>query len=352
MVSNPDALIIPENEMLELALTYKDMYEKMDKGSASNVVVSEENVVEILEHIAGFGYSVTGTYQDMRNYEQFENFLFQAQEGAEGYATYYSVHSDGGFSRSDFHSADEVIYETTASLHWDDEANPFVRVNSARVLDEWEYTSKGYFIYEAADSLFRYAFIRVKPLGQENLELLNTYIRPIGYVGNNLFLIDWDQSNMAQVAFNDLYENLYYIETGIEEWEWAGNDVLIESIPAEQFEPLFMKYFGVAVRFLQENAVYYKDKNQYFWERLSCGKHDIWFPAAEPEVVDNRRNEDGTITMIVDAVDSYRNNERAFTHEVTVRISRDGSFQYVSNHIRPDDKENVPYYRPRSQPLN
>lgn len=79
-----------EKEMLELALSYRKQYVKMDKGTASNVVISEERVRQIAEHIASCGYTVSGLYQDMINYEVFEEFLLQAMDSEDGSFQYVS----------------------------------------------------------------------------------------------------------------------------------------------------------------------------------------------------------------------------------------------------------------------
>lgn len=332
-----------EIEMRELALTYKALYEEMDKGTDSNAIISEECVMQIIEQFAKNGYTATGYYQNMVNYQRFEDFLLQALEGQEGYANFYYVRSDGGFFRMDFHSVDKRLFLTTASLAWDDATNPFIVNTNQYIIDKWNYTDKGYFIYETNDDRYQYSLQRVKPLGERERELCNSYIRPIGYQGNNLFLIDWDQSSMNQIVFNDLYEYLYFMETGkLIYYE-------LKSVSAEEFELLFVKYFNITTEFLRKTAIYYNDSKEYFWENLSCDIHYILYPAPEPEVVGSWENEDGTITMVVDAVDDFYGKDRAFTHEVTVLVDADGNFQYVSNHIRSVDKENVPSYIPRSE---
>ena len=336
-----------EKEMRMLGESYRPLYEQAGKGSAHNVVLSEGSIQTIVEHFSAEGYTVTGAHRDMENYEPFEAFLEQASLGAEGQASYYYIHSDGGYARVDYYSKDRQLYMTAAALEWDDALNAHVNDLGQYVIDQWQYTDKGYFIYERDVNMSRYALLRVRPLGEENRMLWNTYIRSIGYQGNNLFLTDWDQSSMDQIVFNDLYEYLYLIETG----ERTELGPTVERIPAEEFEPLFDKYFGVDPEFLRDNALYYEDTNEYFWNYLMCGKHRILFPAPEAEVVDNWRNEDGTITLRVDVVDEHGGNERLFTHEVTIMVQENGSFRYISNRILPQDEENVPDYTPRSEPF-
>lgn len=333
-----------EKETLDLALRYQTLYQGMDKGTALNAVIPDDNVKLIIEQIGEYGCTATGYQQNMVNYQQFEEFLLQALEGQEGYATYYYVRSDGGFFYRKFHSVDKCLFVNTASLSWNDAGDPVVAYTNQYTIEQWEYTAKGYFIYENENDRYPYILQRVKPLGERERELCNLYIYPIGYQGNNLFLTDWDQDSMDQINYNDLYEYLYYMDTGTI-FDHGG----ISSIPAAQFESLITRYFDVTGEFLQQTASYYSDRNEYFWILYSISmKYTILHPAPLPEVVDSRENEDGTITMVVDAVYDDIGVDRAFTHEVTVRVNDDGSFKYLSNEIRPEDKENVPTYDSRA----
>lgn len=341
---NVEESVSYEAEMLEIALSYKTLIEKMDKGTSHNTVISDDSIAEIVKHLASFGYTVTAYMQDMENHQPFEDFLLGAMNGQDGSAHYYRVGSDGGFIRYEYRSEDNRLYLSSQYLTWDDSLNPSVTSpDGLFVIEEWTYTEKGFLIYEANSTPKRCSVQRIKPLGEKKRVLGKAYILPVNYVGSNLFLIDWSRPDMDGVALNDLYEALLYMETG----KWLAYDLFVDRVSAEEFEPLFVKYFDVSVEFLRENSLYYQDENAYFWNYLTSTKHDILYPAPVPEVVDNWENEDGTTTMVVDALDDYYGDDRAFTHEVTVLVREDGSFHYISNHIWPEDIEKVPSYTPR-----
>ncbi len=57
-----------------------------------------------------------------------------------------------------------------------------------------------------------------------------------------------------------------------------------------------------------------------------------------PEVAACEENPDGTIRLTVNAVWPKEHLARAFSHEVVIRLLEDGSFQYVSNHVIPSEK--------------
>ena len=61
-----------------------------------------------------------------------------------------------------------------------------------------------------------------------------------------------------------------------------------------------------------------------------------------------RENEDGTMTLTVDAVNekvSY--DDTVITHELTIRPEDDGSFQYLGNKIRNGGIQDIPEYQYR-----
>ena len=73
-----------------------------------------------------------------------------------------------------------------------------------------------------------------------------------------------------------------------------------------------------------------------------------FFGTSVPEVTDIRKNEDGTVTLTVDAVcDTVLCSDAVITHELTIRFSEDGAFQYLSNKILGDGIQDIPEYQCR-----
>ena len=67
-----------------------------------------------------------------------------------------------------------------------------------------------------------------------------------------------------------------------------------------------------------------------------------------PEVVGIKENDDGTVTLTVEAVwDMGICNDAGITHELTVRFAEDGSFQYLGNEILNDGITSIPDYQYR-----
>ena len=90
-------------------------------------------------------------------------------------------------------------------------------------------------------------------------------------------------------------------------------------------------------------------KQTYYWERLGCFNYaPTFFGTSLTEVIDIKENEDGTVTLTVDAVcDMVICDDAVITHELTVKFADDGSFQYLGNEILDDGIMHIPDYQYR-----
>ena len=120
-------------------------------------------------------------------------------------------------------------------------------------------------------------------------------------------------------------------------------------IPKEEFESLIMEYLPVTAEQIQEYAVFDEKNQTYVWVRLGCLNYaPTFFGTSVPEVTDIKENEDGTVTLTVNAVcDMVICDDALITHDLTVKFKEDGSFQYLGNEIRKEDRNNVPEYQYR-----
>ena len=120
-------------------------------------------------------------------------------------------------------------------------------------------------------------------------------------------------------------------------------------LPKGEFERLIMEYLPVTAEEIQDYAAFDKEKHTYAWVRLGCFNYaPAYFGTSFPEVTDIRENEDGTVTLTVDAVCSMiLCDDAVITHELTVRFSEDGGFQYLGNKILDDGISNIPEYQYR-----
>ena len=150
---------------------------------------------------------------------------------------------------------------------------------------------------------------------------------------------------MSGLDYNGLFEYLYGMKYG----EKFHSEDYPNGIPKEEFESLIMEYLPVTKEQIREYAAYDEENQTYYWARLGCFNYvPTYFGTSLPEVVSINENEDGTITLTVEAVcDMVICDDAVITHELTVRFAEDGSFQYLGNKILNDGITHIPAYQYR-----
>lgn len=265
-----------------------DIYQEADKGDASNVVLSEEVLIQLKEKLKTMGMPVAGSepYQVMENWQEMERFLQDAGVGKAGTVLLYRIHGDGGIGRFQYQYDGENLYVLAANMTWGKDETPMPAYISYTRIKEWRYTEKGYFCYElcvpeppeVSEIVDGSCLVRVRPLPEECREMSEKCVLPLGYQGNNLLCSNWDR------------------------------------------------------------------------ERLGCGNYaPSFFGTSVPEVTQIRENEDGTFTLTVDAVcQMILCNDAVITHELTIRCLENGGIQHLGNQILDDGMRNIPEYQYRT----
>ena len=220
-------------------------------------------------------------------------------------------------------------------------------------VEEWKYTDNGWFGYElcvpkppeVSETMDGSCLIRVLPMVEEHRQLSKKCVEALGYKGNNLLCSNWSLDNIGQLDFNGLFEHLYRMKYGVK-FDYTKYP---NGIPMEEFEDIIVQYLPVTREQLRQWACFDEEKNAYDWVQLGCSNYTpSFFGTSVPEVTDVRENEDGTITLTVDAVcDMVICDEAVITHELTIRFAEDGTFQYLGNEILDNGIENIPEYQYR-----
>lgn len=339
-------------KMLELLL---DIYENADKGEATNVVLSDKTVLEMQDKMMETGCPVsTGVpYSNMENYESVDSFLEKCRNKKSGSVIIYNIHYDGGVGRKKLIFDGIDMYVLNARGVWSDGKKTGMVYISYNRVKEWSYTEKGWFCYElclpntpeTSRVIDASCLIRIKPMTEEQREMSKRCVSGLGYQGNNILCSDWDADHMDKLDYNGVYEYLYGMK--YQERFHLGDDK--NGIPKEEFENLIMEYFPVTVEQIQEYAVFDEESRTYAWGWLDFSNYvPTSFGLSRPEVTDIKENEDGTVTLTVEAVcDVVVYDGAVITHELTVRFAEDGSFQYLGNKILSDGREGVPEYQYR-----
>lgn len=332
-----------------------DIYEQADKGEASNVVLSDETVLEIQNKVAELGCPVRSTiqYSGMENYETFEDFLKQCMEGNSGSVIIYDIHLGGGVGRSKYIFDGTDMYVLNANSVWNQHNQPTVPYISYTRLKDWKYTAKGWFCYElcvpeppaVTEIVDGSRLIRVQPLTDEQIYFTKKYVAGLGYQGNNLLCSNWDSEHLSDLDYNGIYEYLYRIKYQTR----FDPEIYSNGIPKKEFESLIMEYLPVTADQLERYAVFDEENQTYAWARLGCSNYaPTYFGTSIPEVTGIKENEDGTITLTVDAVcEMILCDDAIITHELTIRTGENGKFQYLGNMIMNDGISHIPEYQYR-----
>ena len=309
--------------MMELIF---DIYENADKGEASNVVLNHESV---------------------------DSFLEDCMEGKSGSVVVFEISDDGGIGRMKFIFDGTDMYVVSTRGVWNDNNKAEVSYISYTRINEWKYTDKGWFCYvlcvpeppEVSEIMDGSCLIRVKPMTEEQREMSERCVRGLGYQGNNLLCSNWDTNHMEELDYNGLYEYLYEMKYQ----EKFNSEDYPNGIPKEEFESLIMEYLPVTAEQIREYAAFDEENQTYVWARLGCFNYaPTFFGTSLPEVIDIKENEDGTVTLTVEAVcDMVICDDAVITHELTLRFSEDGSFQYLGNEILDDGIMYIPDYQYR-----
>ena len=344
-----------ENDCRAMMEHIYEIYKEADKGTASNVVLTDETILELQKKLMETGYPVVTlvTYSNMENYESVDSFLEDCASGKSGSIVIYEIHDDGAIGRMNFIYDGTDMYVVSAGSVWNENGKSRMSYISHTRIKEWEYTEKGWFCYElcvpeppeVTEIVDGSCLIRVKPMTEEQREMSERCVRGLGYQGNNILCSNWDADHMEELDFNGMYEYLYAMKYG----DKFNSEDYPDGIPKEEFESLIMEYLPITAEQIREYAAFDEENQTYYWARLGCFNYaPTFFGNSLPEVVNVNENEDGTITLTVEAVcDMVICDDAVITHELTVRFAEDGSFQYLGNEILNDGVMHIPDYQYR-----
>ena len=208
-----------EEDCKEMMGLISELYKNADKGCASNVVIADEVIDQMVEKLKATGCPVTITeiYSNMENHKKLEEFLNASSAGNSGSAIVYEIHSDGGIGRYKYSYDGKDMYVLSAKAAWSDDDKPVITYISYTRIKEWKFTDKGYFCYElcvpeypeVTEIVDGSCIIRVKPITEENREMSEKCVLGLAYQGNNLLCSDWDADHMESLDYNGMYEYLY-----------------------------------------------------------------------------------------------------------------------------------------------
>lgn len=260
----------------------------------------------------------------------------------------------------DFHCADGAV-TVARNIYQYEDGDMQLEESAVYTASDWKYTAEGYIMFSGSwysEAYYLFALsdmqekvaLRVLPLDEKCRALNEAYMMPIGYVKNNMFLVDWSENDFSSLDFYDLFD-IFYRQIYGKEVPYEPSDNLgvgtVYQIPKEEFEHIMMTYLNIDSETLQQKTLYHTDAKTY--EYCPRGFYEAEYPEHPyPEVVDYTENADGTITLLVNVVFPYEGLSEVFSHEVAVRPLKNDGVQYVSNHVIPsEDNIEESWYKPR-----
>ena len=263
-----------ENDCSEMMEHIYAIYQKADKGTASNVVLTDETILELQKKLMETGYPVAAVvpYSNMGNYESVDSFLENCTAGKSGSVVMYEIHDDGGISRMKFYFDGTDMYVISSRSTWNKNGKPEMPCISHTRIKAWKYTDKGWFGYElcvpeppeVSEIIYGSCLVRVKPMTEEQREMSLRCVRGLGYQGQNLLCSNWNAENMSELDYNGMFEYLYGMKYG----EKFRSEDYPNGISEEEFESLIMEYLPVTKEQIREYAAFDEENRTYYWVPL------------------------------------------------------------------------------------
>lgn len=307
----------------------RKLYEDEDISNNSDLIY---DAVDIL---GSCGLICFADDTNMYNYQLFQSFYRNYTDGGgRDYICVYRVNRDASVTEMTFVYDDSRIQMIFNTAKFENHDWKFI-ATGIRDLKDMKLTQKGYFIYTYSNIIAHGGlkeYFRVSPLTDECRELTRKYVYGLSYVNYNMLVIDWDESNASDILVPCMFDDIYRLYTG-ENLKPDGG-----WIDADKYESVMLSMFPVTVTELRDNCDYNSEKNSYRYQVI-LGKQYPPFG----EVVDYSYNDDGTVSLIVDAVWADEGSDIAFRNTLTVKPEEDGTFKYMSNHIEKMECD-IPVY--------
>ena len=318
-----------------------------DEAVGTNTLGSLDIMRRMVARLGENGYVAvdSGNQVDMTQAKQAFNFCKAVDEKKMNELTIIVV-MELGIRKLDLKTEDGSVNIVRGYYQYDQNGSLQNRGTVSYPADFWQYTEEGYLIFEGSyfsDESYiltlsdtpEHTMLRILPLDEKCREYNRKYILPVGYGLNNLFLCNWSEDDFGELNFYDLFDRFYPMIHS-QQMPYMADENLgvgaVYQVPEEVFEDVIGAYFNMDHETLRSKTSYLSELAAY--EYRPRGFYEAEYPdIAYPEVVSYTENEDGTVTLHVNAVYPNGNMSKEFSHTTVIRPFSEGSFQYVSNEI-------------------
>ncbi len=318
-----------------------------DEAVGTNTLGSLDIMRRMVARLGENGYVAvdSGNQVDMTQAKQAFNFCKAVDEKKMNELTIIVV-MELGIRKLDLKTEDGSVNIVRGYYQYDQNGSLQNRGTVSYPADFWQYTEEGYLIFEGSyfsdesyiltlSDTSEHTMLRILPLDEKCREYNRKYILPVGYGLNNLFLCNWSEDDFGELNFYDLFDRFYPMIHS-QQMPYMADENLgvgaVYQVPEELFEDVIGAYFNMDRETLRSKTSYLSELAAY--EYRPRGFYEAEYPdIAYPEVVGYTENEDGTVTLYINAVYPNGNMSKEFSHITVIRPFIEGSFQYVSNEI-------------------
>lgn len=348
------------DEAEHIAEICRDIYEEKE----TNTIGSLEAMRRIVARFGECGYTAVDSENqvNMTKPEQVMDFCKAAKKQEPAELTILVV-TDSGLRKFDLKTEAGKINVVREYYQYNKQGD-LQRIDTASYpADYWQFTKEGYLIFEGkyfSDINYvltlsdtpEYTVLRVLPLDERCREWNRKYIMPAGYGRNNIFLFDWSEEDFGALDLYDVFD-VFYPDFYQKPVPYTADENLnvgtVYQIPEDEFEGVILAHFNVDQETVRAKTSYLPEKAAY--EYRPRGFYEVdYSDIPYPEVVDYRENQDGTITLLVNAVYPDGKTSKLFSHQTVIRplrnegeleeadnaevsLSEEEGFCYVSNQV-------------------
>lgn len=336
-----------ENTSVDVQHIEKLLSDIYDEAVDTNTLGSLDIMRRMVARLGENGYVAvdSGNQIDMVQAEQAFDFC-KAVDGKEIDELTIIVVMEMGIRKFDLKTEGGSVNIVREYYQYDQSGSLQNRSTVSYPADFWQYTEEGYLIFEGSclsDESYiltlsdtpEHTMLRILPLDEKCREYNRKYILPVGYKQNNLFLCNWSEDDFGDLDFYDLFDRFYPMIYS-QPVPYMPDENLgvgaVYQVPEELFEDVIGAYFNMDRETLRSKTTYLSELAAY--EYRPRGFYEAEYPdIAYPEVVSYTENEDGTVTLHINAVYPNGNMSKEFSHITVIRPLSEDSFQYVSNEI-------------------
>ena len=327
-----------------IAEILSDIYEEaVDTNTLGSLDIMRRMVARLGEN--GYVAVDSGNQIDMVQAEQAIDFCKAVDEKEMDELTIIVV-MEMGIRKFDLKTEDGSVNIVRGYYQYDQNGSLKNRSTASYPADFWQYTEEGYLIFEGSyfsDESYiltlsdtpEHTMLRILPLDEKCREYNRKYILPVGYEQNNLFLCNWSEDDFEDLDFYDLFDRFYPMMHNQPVPYMADENLgvgAVYQVPEELFEDVIGAYFNMDRETLRSKTTYLSELAAY--EYRPRGFYEVEYPdIVYPEVVSYTENEDGTVTLYINAVYPNGNMSKEFSHITVIRPLSEDSFQYVSNEM-------------------